>query len=68
MFIKIQQKRLRITSIQEYEAKGEAISNKGHYYLIMKISGKERNFVFTDKEEYLSVVNYLDTTLKVSFI
>jgi hypothetical protein len=68
MFIKIQNKRVRISSIGEYEAKGEAISNKGHYYLNIKISGKERSFVFTDEQEYQRVVDYLDKTLKVEFI
>lgn len=68
MFIKIQDKRLKISSIGEYEARGESLVNVGVFYIIIKISGKERIFAFSDKSEYEKTVEYLDKTLKVQYV
>lgn len=64
MFIRIESKRIKISSIGEYEVKGKSI-HTGKFYLDIKISGKIMSFTFDTEKRLNSVVEYLDRVLKV---
>jgi len=68
MFVKILNRRIKIASISEYEAKGPSLSNPGYYYILIKVSGKERQLSFSNKEQYDTVIKYLDEALKVKVL
>lgn len=67
MFIRIENKRFKISSIGEYEVKGKSIHTE-KFYLDIKISGKVRSFTFDTEERMNEVVDYLDKVLKVQYV
>ena len=67
MFVQIGNLRIKIGSIGEYENQGlSAVTGK--YYLMLKVSGKERKITFDSADELNKVVNYLDGVLKVQYV
>lgn len=66
MFIQIGERRIKISSIQEYCAAGKR--QVGYYALEVKISGTWRTFRFDSCDEYKLVLKNLDEILKVKSV
>ena len=64
MFIRINNKRIKSSSIGEFEVKGKSPSS-GLWYIDIKISGKIVMFAFSTKERMQEVEKYLDKVLDV---
>lgn len=66
MFVQIGERRIKISSIQEYCAAGKR--QAGYYALEVKISGTWRTFRFDSCESYELVLKNLDEILKVKSV
>jgi len=64
MFIKINETRIKIASIGEFEIKGKSV-HSGKWYINIKISGKIRMFAFETEKRMKEIEKYLDIVLKV---
>lgn len=64
MFIRINQKRIKSTSIGEFEIKGKSPSSL-KWYIDIKISGKIQMFMFDTEARMNEVGSYLDKVLDV---
>jgi len=64
MFIRIDNKRIKSTSIAEFEVKGKSPSSL-KWYIDIKISGKIRMFMFDTEKRMKEVAAYLDKILEV---
>lgn len=66
MFVQIGDRRIKISSIQEYSAGGKR--QVGYYALEVKISNSWRTFRYDTEEEYKLVLKNLDEILKVKSV
>lgn len=64
MFIRINQQRIKSSSIGEFEVRGKS-QNSDKFYIDVKVSGKSRLYYFETEEKMNSVVAYLDKLLDV---
>ena len=64
MFIRINQQRIKSSSIGEFEVRGKS-QNSDKFYIDVKVSGKSRLYYFETEEKMNSVVMYLDKLLDV---
>ena len=67
MFIRINESRIKASSIGEFENCGLSACT-GFWYLNIKISGKVKSFTFKNVARLNEVVAYLDKVLKVEVI
>lgn len=67
MFIRINEERIKASSIGAFESKGKSVHTK-KFYLDIKISGKVKSFTFDTEERLAEVVGYLDKVLKVEVV
>lgn len=66
MFVQIGNKRIKISSIQEYKDGGKR--QVGYYALEMKISNSWTTFRYESYDEYQLVLKNLDEILKVKSV
>lgn len=66
MFVQIGERRIKISSIQEFCAAGKR--QQGYYALEIKISGTWRTFRYESCDEYQLVLKNLDEILKVKSV
>lgn len=67
-FILLGNRRIKESSIQEYEAQGESLLNQGRFYIELKISGKVRKVTYEREADYKRALAYLDRVLGVKEI
>lgn len=66
MFVQIGERRIKISSIQEFYDAGKR--QQGYYALEIKISNSWRTFRYDTEEEYKLVLSNLDEILKVKSV
>lgn len=66
MFVQIGDRRIKISSIQEFYAAG--MRQNGRFVIEIKISNAWRNFHFDSPESYELVLKNLDDILKVKSV
>lgn len=64
MWIRLQEQRLKDSSIKEYKGRGKS-SSSGKWYIELKYNSGIRYFYFDTEQEYTTVLNRLDEILKV---
>ena len=67
MFIRINESRIKASSIGEFENQGKSVHTE-KWYLNIKISGKWKSFTFNTESRLNDVVLYLDKVLKVEVV
>lgn len=64
MFIRINDQRIKSTSIGEFEVRGKS-SNCEKWFIDVKVSGKSRLYYFESEQRQNEVALYLDKVLDV---
>lgn len=64
MFIRINDQRIKSTSIGEFEVRGKS-QNSEKWFIDVKVSGKSRLYYFESEQRMSEVSGYLDKVLDV---